>query len=318
MKLKIAALALTLLGATPAFSADIVKVAYGKSSNGMPYFVAIEKGFFKKYDIELDPVVINVNSMLQTSLIANQIEVAVGILAVEGMTGNLVKPGSINYIVLNAQTATHRMEQFVVRKDFPAKTIADLKGAKLVSAPGIGNVAIAKAALAAAGLKEGDYTLDQLDIGQHINVLTSGQYDGAYTLEPGGTMINERGVGRTIMAGVIAKTILGDPEANAYVAGTAISDKFLKERRDVAARFAKALGEAIAFINAHPDEARKTLVGNTAIAEDIVPKMPIIKFSMVSDLSAKDKDNLQAYIDFAAKIGAMKSTLDVKPYLIAF
>ncbi len=313
-----AAFALALMGSSSAEAADTVKVAYAKLSNALPYFVAIDKGLFKKYDIELESVVINVSSMQQSALLANQVEVGVGLLAVEGMTGNVAKPGSINYVVMNAQTASHRMEQFVVRKDFPAKTIADLKGAKLVCAPGIGNVAVAKAALAEAGLKEGDYTLDQLDIAQHINVLTSGQYDGAYTLEPGGTMINERGVGRTIMAGVIAKTVLGDPEANAYVAGTVFTGTFLKERKDVAARFAKAMGEAIAFINANPAEARKTLVGNTPIAEEIVPKMPIMKFSLVSDMSDKDKANVQTYIDYATKIGAMKTGIEVKPYLVSF
>lgn len=318
MKHKIVALAVALLAAAPAWAADKVTVAFGKSSNAMPYFVAVEKGFFEKNGIEIEPVVISVNSMLQSSLIANQVDVSVGLLAVEGMTGNLAKPGAVNYIALNAQNATHRMEQFVARKDFPAKTIADFKGAKLATAPGIGNVAIAKAALAEAGLKEGDYTLDQLEVAQHINVLISGQYDGAFTLEPGGTMINEKGIGRTVMAGVIAKTILGDPEASAYVSGTAISEKFLSERREVAARFAKAWGEAIAFIESNPDEARKTLVGNTPIAEDIVPKLPIIDFTMVSDLSDKDKANLQAYIDFAVKIGAVKSAIDVKPFLVAF
>jgi NitT/TauT family transport system substrate-binding protein len=318
MKRTVLAAAVALFAATPALAADVVKVGFSKSSNAMPYFVAVQKGYFKEAGIELEPVVIAVNTLMQTSLIANQIDAAIGLLAVEGMTGNIAKPGSINYFALNAQTSTHRMEQFVARKDFPAKTIADFKGAKLVSAPGIGNVALAKAALAQAGLKDGDYTLDQLDPTQHINVLMSGQFDGAYTLEPGGTMINEKGIGRTIMAGVIAKTILGDPEANAYVSGSAYSEKFLKERRDVAARFAKAFSKAIAFIEANPVEARKTLIGNTAIADDIVPKMPIIKFTMVSDLTEKDKANLQAYINFAAKIGAMKSAIDVKPYLVRF
>lgn len=318
MKHKILALAAALLVSAPAWAADKVTVAFGKSSNAMPYFVAVQKGYFEKNGIEIEPVVISVNSMLQSSLIANQVDASVGLLAVEGMTGNLAKAGSVNYIALNAQNATHRMEQFVARKDFPASTIADFKGAKLVSAPGIGNMAIARTALADAGLKEGDYTLDQLEVSQHINVLMSGQYDGAFTLEPSGTMINEKGVGHTVMAGVIARTILGDENASAYVSGTAVSEKFLSERREVAARFATAWGEAIAFIESNPDEARQSLVGNTPIAEDIVAKLPIIDFTMVSDLSEKDKENFQAYIDFAAKIGAIKSTIDTKPFLVAF
>ena len=89
------------------------------------------------------------------------------------------------------------MEQFVIRTGFPAKTLADLKGARIVSAPGLGNITLAKGALAAAGLKEGDYTLDQLEMAQHINVLKSGQYDAAYTLEPGATIRGARCRNRT-------------------------------------------------------------------------------------------------------------------------
>ena len=63
-------------------------------------------------------------------------------------------------------------------------SLADLKGKKLMSAPGPANVTMAKAVLAAAGLKEGDYTIDQLDMGQHVNAMKAGTFDAGYTLEP--------------------------------------------------------------------------------------------------------------------------------------
>ena len=69
-----------------------------------------------------------------------------------------------------------------------ATALADLKGARIACVPGLGNITLAKAALAKAGLKDGDYTLDQMEMAQHINVIKSGQYDAAYTLEPGATM----------------------------------------------------------------------------------------------------------------------------------
>jgi NitT/TauT family transport system substrate-binding protein len=43
------------------------------------------------------------------------------------------------------------MEQFVVRKGLEIKSLADLKGKKIMSAPGPANVSMARAALAAAG-----------------------------------------------------------------------------------------------------------------------------------------------------------------------
>jgi hypothetical protein len=46
---------------------------------------------------------------------------------------------------------------------------------------------------AKVGLKEGDYTIDQLDMGQHLNVIKAGTFDGGYTLEPSATIIEQIG-----------------------------------------------------------------------------------------------------------------------------
>src|SRR5436305_1014497 len=100
-------------------------------------------------------------------------------------------------------------------------------------------------ALAKAGLKDGDYTLDQLEMAQHINVLKSGQYDAAYTLEPGGTMMDQMDIAKTLEAGIIASIILGDPSADAYVGGAALSEDFIKARPDVAMRYAQAWNKAL-------------------------------------------------------------------------
>jgi len=91
------------------------------------------------------------------------------LVTLEGLNANVKKPGVAMYIALNSQTKVWKMEQFVVRNGFKAETIADLKGAKLLSAPGPANLNTAKAILAKNGLKEGDYTIDQLDMSQHIN-----------------------------------------------------------------------------------------------------------------------------------------------------
>ncbi len=144
------------------------------------------------------------------------------------------------------------MEQFVVRNGFKAETIADLKGARLMSAPGPANLNTAKAILAKNGLKDGDYTIDQLDMGQHVNAMIAGTFDGGYTLEPNASMMIKAGVARSLEAGIISKYILGDEAADAYAAGCAMTGDFIRKRPDVARRFAAAWREAIDFINRIP------------------------------------------------------------------
>jgi len=176
----------------------------------------------------------------------------------------------------------------------------------------------AKAVLAAVGLKEGDYTIDQLDIAQHVNVMTSGTFDGGYTLEPNASTMRKLGVATTIEAGVIAHYVLGDPDANAFVGGCALTSEFIKTRPDVAGRFAAAWEKAVRLINKNPAEARKHLVKNTFTPEDVVDTVPMIRYFMAKSLSDKDKADYQKFIDFSVETGTLEQKVDVTKYLQAF
>src|SRR5262249_12429979 len=159
----------------------------------------------------------------------------------EGLNANLKKPGVAMYVAMHSQNTIYKMEQFVVRSGLTdkVKSLKDFKGLKLMSAPGPANVNTAKGILAANGLKDGDYTIDQLDQGQHVNAMKAGTFDGGYTLEPSATMMHDLGVARTVEDGVISKYILGDPDADAFAAGCAFTTDFIAKRPDVARRFAE-------------------------------------------------------------------------------
>jgi NitT/TauT family transport system substrate-binding protein len=157
-----------VLAAVPAAAQDKVKVGVFPVSSSLPYFVAVERGFFKEQNIEPEMVRLIGGPPNVAAMITNQIDASAVLVTIEGMNADLKKPGVAMYISLNSQNKTYQMEQFVVRKDHPATSLKDLKGAKIMSAPGPANVTMAKAALAAAGLKEGEYTIDQLDMARHV------------------------------------------------------------------------------------------------------------------------------------------------------
>ena len=46
--------------------------------------------------------------------------------------------------------------------------------------------------------------------------------------------------------------------------------------------------------------------------------MPLIKYVMVKDLTAKDKEDFQKFIDFSVKTGTLPEKVDVTKYLKAF
>jgi NitT/TauT family transport system substrate-binding protein len=306
------------LAALPAAAQDKVRVGVFPVSSSLPYFVALERGFFKEQNIEPEMTRLIGGPPNIAAMITNQIDAAAVLVTIEGMNANLKKPGVAMYISVNSQNVKYEMEQFVVRNGFNAKSLKDLKGAKIMSAPGPANVTMAKAALAAVGLKEGDYTIDQLDMGQHVNAMKAGTFDAGYTLEPNASVMRKLGIAHTIEAGVIAHYVLGDPNANAYVGGCALTSDFIASRPDVARRFTAAWAKAVDFINQHPDEARKHLLKNTFTPPEVVDSVPMIKYVMAKDLTAQDKQEFQKFIDFSVTTGTLPEKVDVTKYLKTF
>jgi NitT/TauT family transport system substrate-binding protein len=297
---------------------DKVKVGVFPVSSSLPYFVALERGFFKEQNIEPETIRLMGGPPNVAALITNQIDVAAVLVTLEGFNADIKKPGVAMYIGMHSQNKVWQMEQFVARKGYAATSLKDLKGAKLMSAPGPANLNTAKAILAKVGLKEGDYTIDQLDMGQHVNAMIAGTFDGGYTLEPNASTMRKMGVARTIETGLIAKYILGDESANAYAAGCALTTDFINSRPDVARRFSVAWSMAIDFINKNPDEARKYLAKNTYTPDDVVDMVPMLGYIMTKDMNPKQKADLQKFADFGTEIGVVPEKIDVTRVIKAF
>ena len=268
---------------------DKVKVGVFPVSSSLPYFIARDLGYFTELNIDPETITLMGGPPNVAALITGQIEVSVVLVTLEGLNANLKKPGVAMYVAMNGQNASHRMEQFVVRSGLADKvtSLKDFKGLKLMSAPGPANLNTAKGILAKVGLHDGDYTIDQLDMGQHINAMKAGTFDGGYTLEPNATVMNQLGYAKTVEAGVIAKYVLGDPEADPFAAGCAFSSDFINKRPDVAKRFAQAWAKALVLIKNDPQEARKHLLKNTLTPENVVDSIPMLGYVMVKDMSAK-------------------------------
>lgn len=320
----------TLLAAVAAFTVsslpvaaqtpDLVKVGVFPISSSLPYFVAIEKGYFKENNIEVETIKLMGGPPNVAALITGQIDVSAVLVTLEGLNANIKKPGVAMYIAMHSQNEQYKMEQFVVREGLvdKVKTLKDFKGLKLMSAPGPANLNTAKGILAKMGLKDGDYTIDQLDMGQHVNALKAGTFDGGYTLEPSATIMANIGAGKTIEAGVIAKYILGDPKADAFAAGCALSSDFIAKRPDVAKRFAASWAKAIEYIKKEPEAARKYLAKNTMTPDNIVDTVPMLGYIMTKDMNAKQLGYLQTFTDFGTEIGVVPEKIDVKKYLKSF
>ena len=120
---------------SPATAQDKVKVGVFPTASSLPYFVAIERGFFKEQGIEPETIRLIGGPANIAAMISNQIEAAIVLVTIEAMNANLKKPGVAMYIGVHSQNKIYQMEQFVARKGYAAATLKDLKGARIMSAP---------------------------------------------------------------------------------------------------------------------------------------------------------------------------------------
>src|SRR6202047_1962874 len=172
---------------TNAKAADQVKVGVFPVSSALPYFVAIERGYFAQQGIEPVATRMASSTLIIQSFLAGDLEAAPALVTTEAFNVNLMTTNTILYLSINGQNEANRQETFVVRKGLDASSIKDLKGkaTKIMAASGPANVAFAKAVLKANGLEEGkDYTMTDLPVNLHVSAMTAGTFDAGYTLEP--------------------------------------------------------------------------------------------------------------------------------------
>jgi NitT/TauT family transport system substrate-binding protein len=304
--------------APDAKAADQVKVGVFPVSSALPFFVAIERGYFAEQGIEPVPTRLASGTLIIQGFLSGDLEAAAALVTTEAFNVNLMTTNAILYLSINGQNEANRQETFVVRKGLDASSIKDLKGkaTKIMAASGPANVAFAKAVLKANGLEEGkDYTMTDLAVNLHVSAMTAGTFDAGYTLEPAGTILKTSGGATEIEGGVVATYILGRRDAMAFAAGGAITTKFAKERPDVARRYAIAWRKAIETIDKDPN-AREALKVNTSVPPEMVMQVGLPKFVMVDQVTAQNKADFQKYMDFATTQGIVKGQVDVTKYLV--
>ena len=311
-------LALSATGlSTLAHADDKLKIAVFPSSSSLPIYVGIERGFFKEVGIEVEIVPMNTHPLQVQALVAGDIDGSANLVTLEGANINQRRPNTAVYLSLNGQNAQYITEQFVVKPNSTAKTLKDLKGARIFCAPGPANLGAAKAILKTVGLEENkDYTMTEQGMGVHIGAIQGANFDAGYTLEPLGTMMIKQGVAKRLEGGVIATHLLGSVSAQAYAAGGLLSGKVVSEKPELAARYAKAWAKSVQVALSDP-KAREYLT-KFNVPADLVQSVPLAKFTMIKDLSARDLADFQKFVDLGVEFGVVKGAVDVKSMIKAF
>jgi len=307
-----AALALALPFAA-AHAADTVKFGVFPSSAALPFYIAQNRGWFKEAGLDVEEVPMTSHPLTVQAIVAGGIDGAANLVTLEGANMESRRPGTLKYISLNGQNSQHVIEQFVVKASSPAKSLKDFRnGFRLFSAPGPANIGAARAVLRKVGLVEGkDFSIQEQQIGVHVGALQSGNFDGGYTLEPAATIMVAQKVGRRVETGVIATYLLGRKDASAFAAGAVLSDRLLKERPEVAKRFAAVWARGVKAAQ-EDSSTRGYLVQGMKVPPELAATVPLPRIVMTGALTPADVADFQKFLDIGNELGVVKDKVDGK------
>ncbi|HVP86918.1 MAG TPA: ABC transporter substrate-binding protein [Casimicrobiaceae bacterium] len=225
---------------------EIVVSNYAVSANGMPFGVAMAKGYFKDEGLNITGLISSAGggTTLRNMLAGGGVpygEVNPGVVVSAVLAGADLKIVSDNVLTV---------AEFVwaVKPDSPVKTLKDLKGHKIgYTNPRSTSQALANMLVQSAGLKPDEVELVKTGgFGEGIAALDSGLIDVAPITEPLWSKV--KGKYRAV---VTASDVL-PPLDN--VVGVA-TEEMMAKRGDFIRAVIRARRKAVQFMKEHPDEA---------------------------------------------------------------
>lgn len=306
------AAALALLGA-PAVRAQAgpkIRVGFWPVAAGLPFFAAVDKGYFKEAGLDVEPLKFaGAQQVMEAMLSGRSDGSANGTGSANLAIGEIAQPGLFKIFCTNPSNAKFVLDEFITAKDSLIKTMADLKGKKVASGPGIQNVTLCKTMLERAGAT--GVTVTELPIGQHVAALVAGQVDACYTLEPTGTIGRMNGTTRVIEAGVVAKYILGDAMAPWHGGAASLTTEFIKKNPELAKKYIAAYARGVELVRSKPDDARQHMKGYTAIEGALTAEVPLASYMLYNEFKPSDVAYFQKFYDLFTEKGIFEKKVPV-------
>jgi NitT/TauT family transport system substrate-binding protein len=244
--LRLATFALVALLPWRAMSAEQIVVSnYGVAANGMPYAVALEKGFFKAEGADVSGILSSagggttVRNLMTGHLSFGEIDLAGTVAAIQ-------QGADLKIVSDNVLTVAEFV--WAVKPESPIKTIKDLKGKKIgYTNPRSTSQALDILLLDAAGLKPDDAELVKIGgFGEAVVALNLGLIDASAIADP--VWSKNKSQFRVLVS---ASDVL-PPLCNVIgvTTGEAAATK-----GDFIRAILRGRRKAVEFMSAHPDEA---------------------------------------------------------------
>jgi NitT/TauT family transport system substrate-binding protein len=288
--------------ASAAQAADKVAVGTGGSASDAPFYIAYDKGFFKDEGLDVDLIVLDSGAKVIAPLGTGELDVGSGALSV-GFWNALLRGVKFRIVADRGHAESGYLYQTVfMRKDLvdggQFKSLVDLKGMRMgFAAQGVTSLSLLNEAAKFAGIKYEDVVPVYLSFPQQIAALQNKALDGTFLIEPQATAAVNAGYGVRFM-----DTNVFYPHQQ--ISTIFYSDKFARERKDVADKFMRAW---LRGVRAYNDAIKGGKIAGSG-ADEVVQTMAK-NFNMKPEL-IRDMYSQAVHVDGAVNAAGIQKDLD--------
>ncbi|WP_274599052.1 ABC transporter substrate-binding protein [Prosthecochloris ethylica] len=254
---------------------SLLRIGYIPIAECLPLYVAVEKGFFDKYGIEVELVAFGGGAKILDEIEAGNLDA--GISNMVSFVRSLVR-GEELYSVFGAtyETECHQEHALLVNTDI-IKRADDLRGVT-VAVNSFRNIdeLMVRMYLDGTGLRWDEVNVIEVGFPDMASMLQDGRIAMASIVEPYTTLALQDECGRVEK---IANHYLGF-SASTLVTTYVSSGKAIREKTDVLRGFVQAMRQATSYISAHDGEVRAFIGTYTSVPSELLDRIGLPEFGM--------------------------------------
>lgn len=286
-----------------------VKVADLPVVHALPFYVAMEKGYFEDVGIEIEYIKLNSPNLIIDAILSGQADMTSpsGAMGIAGLA-SFREPNSIEIYAATGGDDYQRNEGLLVVPESDIQGFSDLKGKKVGILPGIQWITISQHLLSTYDLEAGkDVVLVELAPSLQVGALMSGQIDALLAIEPMTTIAEKQGMKEIVKAPNL-KAISNPFYPGAGVVRSAFADEY----PEVVDRFIEVIERALGDIEEDPAASRQYLSGYTPLSDELIPSAPIMVTKLSKDFTEEDLIAIEDFYSIFTDYGVIDGRIDAR------
>lgn len=281
-----------------------IKLGYLPLSPSTVAFVAKEKGFFQKNNVDVELIEMSTTNQTAEGVINGDLDLNYYTSSVATLNANAKTPNKFK-IYSVSQNNSGNFDSLYVKKDSPIQSIQDLAGKKIGTFTGNSPSTHLKAFLKKNSILTDGIEFVQLPFGNQIQALEVGSIDTLLAYEPINTTLALNTEYRRIQESILA----GKDNPNAVVSVNTINSEFVTKFPAEAKNVIKAIDEAQEYSRNNPSEARQILGKYVKLTPEVLNNIYIWQYSKSTEI---DVVKTQKYFDYMVELGEIKQKVNAE------